>query len=358
MINHSRFTIQLLEKIGSPLTAAIDYVLLGGDDKEVEAAQIMAQLLGQATQMSTALYNILEIKEEEDQVDSTRLALAALVSPLIAESYKHRKKVPSAEDTSRLGKSLEALISFGESFSPAAECQSRLQTIDHDTVFFDKEQPSFMILQAMVPVINAVEEFSFGQSKIKLVQNIATKLESTSSEVSKKLAGKNGSTDKLKELIVFKVLAELYTSCHLAETQRASSATDVALSLDPVWESFATKVSMIEAFMGFEEMSESTQAVPSSKEVIPEKEQVKEVPSSSSSSGPMGFFTKDSDKDPDSTEDAPTPQLEKSVEKQDKTATPAPVEKAENKTEGKHRQGQWGFSSRELKKKKRLKPNN
>lgn len=298
MTQDPQFTVQLLEKIGGPLVAAINNLLPEGENTEIEAAKIMAQLLGQTTQVSTALYNMLEIKEDDKQADSTRLALAAMVSPLIAESYSHRKQLPTEDSINRIIKSLEALVSFGENFSPAADRQSRLQTIGQDVVLFDKEQASLIMLQAMVPVINAVEEFSFGQGKVKLLQDIVARLEGSSAQISQKI----GEGDKLKELIVFKTLAAFYASCHLAETQRASSANDIELSLDSVWEAFESKVAMIEALMGNDAGGQETvsdsKTPKSAQESTPaesvEKEQPKnEAAPAAGAGGPMGFFKKD-----------------------------------------------------------------
>ncbi len=300
MVTNSKFTVQLLEKIGSPLTAAINHVAGEKEELEIEAAKTMAQLLGVATQMSTTLYNSLDIKEEENQFDSTRVALAALVTPLIADFYIQTKQIPAEEDIKRIGQSLEAVISFGENFSPASDHQSRLQTIDHDGVFFDKDQPILVVLQAMVPVINAVEEFSFGQGKKKLVQDITVRLETRAADIAKEV----GASDKLKELIIFKALAALYSSCHREETRRASSEDEAKrgeLSLEPIWEAFETKVAMIEAIIGTGTEDTNQQQAPKVEaEKVVETPQADDTPpqqspASGSTSGPMGFFKKPTD---------------------------------------------------------------
>lgn len=317
MVQSSKFTVQLLEKIGSPFTAAINCHAVDSVESETQSAQIMAQLLGVATQMSTTLYNALNIKEEEIQFDSTRLALAALAAPLIADFYRQHKQIPTEEDIKRIGQSLEAVVSFGENFSPATDHQSRLQTIEHEGVFFDKEQPILLVLQAMVPVINAVEEFSFGQSQKKLVQDITARLEARAADIAKEV----GEPDKLRELIVFKALAALYASCHREGTKRASSgdeATRGELSIDPIWESFETKVAMIEAVMGVKTQSstwvDAPQADGSQQEAAPQ-----ETPASGG--GPMGFFKK-----PETAAEAPaeTP-VEPPVEAKETPPPPAAV---------------------------------
>ena len=313
MTNNPTFSVQLLEKIGAPLLASIEKRVMGDEE---QTATIMAQLLALSVQMSTSLYNALDIKEAEDQMDSTRLALAALSAPLVAQSFERQGQAPSEENIKRMCEALEAVLTFGENFTPASNQKSRLHTVSHDEILFDDNQPMLMTIQAMVPVINAVEEFSFGQGRRKLVQDVAMKLQSFTDEVVKKTGG----GDKVQELVIFKALASLYASCHRAETARVSSdnTTDRDnVSLDPVWENFETKISMVEALMGFESdavaASQDTQAPAVEAAVTvtqeaPVQQAEAEKPAASNGGGPMGFFKKpDADAPPIS---APAPVTE------------------------------------------------
>lgn len=323
MSQDSKLSVQLLDKIGAPLMVAINQVDGVEEKSDAEIAQILAQLLAQAVQMSTTLYNTLEIKEAEDQADTTRLALTALAAPFVAEFYIKRRQVPAEDNLKRMGKSFEAVIAFADNFSPASDYKSRLQTIDHDSVLFDKSQPILVTLQAMVPVINAVEEFSFGQSRRKLVQTISARLEKTASEV----ASKSSASDKLQELIIFKALAEIYTSCHRQETKRVSTGDSrEELSLDPVWEKFDIKVAMMEALLGFDVATTNAggQKAPNA----PAQEEKNEQPAAPSNAppatqegtaGPMGFFKKpDGNANVETTEAAP-------AEGQPVATTPTPA---------------------------------
>ena len=310
MMSDSKFAIQLLEKIGAPLLGAINQVSADDEAVQEQAAQVMAKLLGQSVQMGTMLYNAVEIKESEEQADSTRLALAGLCAPLMAEFYTKNRAEPSDDDIKRMSQSLEAILSFGENFSPAAQGQSRLQTIDEDVVLFDKNQPILMTIQAMVPVINAVEEFPFGQQPRKLIQEITAKLEARAAEMAVPQGG-----DKVTELVVFKALAALYAQCYKDEVVRVSSAGDGArgeLSVDPIWASFETKISMVEVLMGVDSAPASADIAPapstppaSSAPAVQEVAPVASAPVESNSTsaapvaaaaagtaGPMGFFKK------------------------------------------------------------------
>ena len=252
MVQNSKFTIQLLEKIGAPLAVAIESVPLGGDDQDVQSAKIMAQMLGQAVQISISLNASFNVVEEEAQADSTRLALAALAAPLLADFYKQKEQVPEDQDIKRIIKSLESVVAFADNFSAAEEGKSRLTTIDHDAPLFDKTQSSLVVIQMMTPVLNAVADFSFGQSEPKLMQEIMARLEKEATDIAKD-AGLN---DKLSELMVLKALAAIYAECHVSETQKLSNASPESedaraeLSLNPVWEAFGTRAAMVEAVMG------------------------------------------------------------------------------------------------------------
>ena len=332
MIKNSKISVQLLEKVGAPLMAAINSVSLEDETVQAESAQVIAKLLGQSVQMGTMLYSSLQIEEDVDQADSTRLALTGLATPLIADFYKQKKQPPSDDDIKRMVQSLEGILSFGENFSPAAEAQSRLQTIEHDSVLFDKSQPTLVMLQAMAPVITAVEEFSFGQAQKKLIQDIAAKLEVRATQI----ASAQGLTDKLQELVIFKSLATLYAACYKNEVVRVSSGGDEArgeLSVDPIWKSFEVSASMVEALMGFEagEVAVQSDVQPVPQEAPPVPAPVTEaapvappntpatppVEKAAAAGGPMGFFTKPKE----GGEAAPAPA-------QAEATAPAPVSEA------------------------------
>ena len=298
MVENPKFAIKILEKIGAPLAAAIEAVPLKGEDTEVEAAKIMAQMMGQAVQISIALNASLNITEsDEGQADSTRLALAALAAPLLADFYRQNERVPEDQDIKRIIKAQEAVLAFAENFSAASEEKSRLTTIDHDAPFFDETQVSLAVLQALTPVIGAIAEFPFGQSETKLLQDVADRLKTDAADIAK-----NG---KLGEVMAVKALAQLYADCHRAETQRLASASDEnrgELSLDPVWEAYRIRVAMIDAVMGTETGATGTQdtsapspaaekppIAPPPQESAPAQEQAPAA-APPASGNPMGFF--------------------------------------------------------------------
>lgn len=320
MTQNPSFAVQLLEKIGTPLAGAIEAVPLQGENQEVEAAKLMAQMLGQAVQVSISLNTTLDLKEDEQQADSTRVALAALVAPLIADFYKKNARVPEEQDLKRITKSLEAVLVFSENFTPASDEASRLSTINHAVPLFDSTQVMLVTLQALTPVISAIAEFPFGLSETKFIQDVSDRLEKDAANIA-------GSDGKFGELLVFKALAKLYAECHLAETERLLGIDDgerAELSTDPIWERYETKLAMVKALTGsgsdsaavssqgaaplpVADVSEDVPVPPSEPpavepppvEAAPIPEAPAEAPPSAaepaaapSSGGPMGFFAK------------------------------------------------------------------
>ena len=368
--SNAQYLTQLLDKIGAPLLSVIENVASEavGEEAQIAQAQIMAQLLGQSVAMSTMLYNALDLKQNEQEADETRLALASLVSPFIAEFYLKRKKVPKEDNLKRMIKSLEAVLLFGENFKPASAHKSRLKTLDQTGILFDESQPVLVMLQAMVPVVNAVEEFSFGKSRRKTVQEISSRLEAKSAE----LAQTQKENDKLTQLLIFKSLAAIYADCHRVETRLVLSNKDSArdnLSVEPIWERFNIKMQMLEALMGVDASGQEQQTAasenvapsevmqkepvepspveqPSTAPVMPPQEQAQAQ--TAVGAGPMGFFKKE---DTPPTSGAAVPPVETSaqpasppaVAEQEAPATTAPPPLAPEDAQGASAAGPMGF---------------
>ncbi|MEM8833695.1 MAG: hypothetical protein AAGB32_04050 [Pseudomonadota bacterium] len=369
MVQKSLFAVRLLDKIGAPLVSAIESA---PPEKETDAAEMMAKMLGQAVKMSIGLAGALNIEETEEQADSTRLSIAALSTPLLADFYRQHKRVPEEADITRMTKSLEAVIAFADKFTPAAEGQSRLTTIDQDMAFFDETQAVLTSLQALTPVILAVNEFSFGQSEAKLLQEVADRLEKDAVALS------GAEKNKMGQIIVLKALASVYADCHRAEVQRMSAQDDESRqtpTLDPIWKNYDRQVKMMEALTGAER-DESAGSSKSSAPQAPQKpaepvvdapkesakpaeapppapEKPAEAPASGGGS-PMGFFSKGGDAESAQPADkpaeasTPAPEAPKETNAPETPATPPaetsePAQPTETKTDSDATANPMGF---------------
>ena len=259
MTQQSALLIKTLEKIGAPLAAAVEEVSqrARGDmepaAREVEDAKIIAQLLGQTVQISLSLGGSLIQASDEAEADALRLAVAAMIAPIIAHHYRQNGIAPDDNALSRITKSLEATLAFAENFNPASDQGSRLSILGEDVLVFDTAQVDITVLDALVPVVNAIGEFSFGLSETKLLQDVSEKIKD-------KAVAFNGEGDKLAELTIIKSLAKIYADCHLAEVRKLSNSKNEAgaeLSIDPVWTAFDTRLAMVNILLGLAPVAET-----------------------------------------------------------------------------------------------------
>lgn len=259
MAKRSAFLVQILDKIGAPLLAAIESSgASSAGDKGVQDAQTLAALLSRAVEMSVNMSQNMDLKGSEEDADSVRLALAALAGPLIADVYKVTHKIPDDNDLKRMNKTLEAVLTFSDNFAPSATHISRLKSLDDTPVHADEDQNTIYVLQALLPVLAAIAEFPFGQQETALVQDISKRLQDHAHDLRQRMLT-DGQEDESRaryvELMILKALAQVYAESHIAQTkkllqQQESGSEGPDITMDNVWQSFELKLSMLEALVG------------------------------------------------------------------------------------------------------------
>ncbi len=254
------FLLQILDKIGVPLASAVEDV--AGRNKsvqlsDVDEAKIMAQLIGQTIQIILPLSGSIIQGTNEQEADAVRLALSGIAAPLVAGIYRTQGRAPNENDIRRIVKAMEATLAFSDNFNPAIGQDSRLKMLGEDSFVLDTAQVDISTLNTLVPVMNAIGEFSFGQSETKLLQDVSNKLIEKAASISQ-------SVDKLAELSVLKTLASLYAQCHRTETVRLSSGGDDnrgELSIGSVWQAFDKRLAMVGTILGMPPMPQSSGSV-------------------------------------------------------------------------------------------------
>jgi hypothetical protein len=243
MTSRTDFLVQLLQKLGAPLMEAVNT----HSQEEGRDAASMAALLSESVKIAISLSQAMNLKTEDGDADAIRVALASLAGRLIADSHKQSGRLPSENDGRRISKALESVIVFADNFAPAAEHAKRLQTLDNTPPFFDPVQTNIYAIHALLPVISAVSEFSFGQSETRLIQDISDRLGAKAKQMQNAMSdGGNPMT----ELIVLQALAQVYAGAHRAETKKLREAGDTGTtSTDPVWASFDRQVAMLEVLI-------------------------------------------------------------------------------------------------------------
>ncbi len=176
------FLIQVLEKIGTPLTAAVTASALNGKLTETarQDAQRVAELLNRSVQLGLSLAESMNVNDAA-QADGVHLSLAAFSGPLIASLYQATGRVPGDQDIRRMSTALQSVLTFADTFTPAADNSLRLENMDAGDQPADEALIHVQMLQAFAPVLQVVGDYAFGKPENKLVQDIAAAKERTES---------------------------------------------------------------------------------------------------------------------------------------------------------------------------------
>lgn len=250
----AQYLIQILDKIGAPLMEAVTAARKPDSDDDVQGdAQIIASLLGKVVESSIAMNSALDLNTQDAQDDSLRVAMAALSGPLVAGQYKQNGKIPSEGDLKRIQTALQAVLTFGDNFTPSPEHAARLEKLPASGAPVDAHQINLQYVHAFIPVVNAVGAFSFGLPEQKLVMDISDRLVKRAVEMREALLPALSDDDqKLAELGILRALSVLYAAGHEGETKRLGALGDAApegSSMDPVWQGFDTRAAMLESLV-------------------------------------------------------------------------------------------------------------
>lgn len=245
----TQFLIQILDKIGGPLTAA---VAAGPHiESESDSAQRVAELLNRSVQLGLSVAQQMNVRDA-GQADGVHLSLAAFSGPLMAGQYIVSGKVPSESDIKKLTTSLQAVLTFADNFTPAIDSTQRLQKSDAVSHLNDDALIYAQTLNAFAPVIQVVSEYAFGKPEGKLILDIASRLMDQVTPLREHLFGPDLS-DELRhqaDIILMKTLCGLYAAIHGGETRRLMALPDqarssITVSMDPVWEGFDRQLAMV-----------------------------------------------------------------------------------------------------------------
>lgn len=243
MDSRTQFILQLLQKLGAPLMGAVNAHSQGQE----QDAQTLAALLSESVKISISLSQAMNLKADDGDSDAIRVSLATLAAGLIADSYTQHGRIPGEQESRRISKALESVIVFADNFAPAAEHAKRLQTLDDAPPFIDPVQTNVYAMNALIPAIIVISEFSFGQPAPRLIQDVSERLGAKAKE----LVGALGAgASAMGEMVVLQALGKIYASAHRMETERLKGTDGTnAATIDGVWKSFDTQVSMVDVLL-------------------------------------------------------------------------------------------------------------
>ncbi len=253
MDSRSQILLQILDKLGVPLMKAAyaqTTAQAGPDDAGQKEAQAVAALLSETVKISIGLSQAMNLKPEDGNPDSIRIALAALAANLIADISQKTGRLPGEQESRRITKVMESVLAFSDHFAPAAEHASRLRSLGNGPVFFDPAQAALCAMNGLVPVISAVAAFPFGQSETKLIQDIAARLSAKAEDMRGTLLNEmaDEAAEKFSALVILQALGQIYAAIHREETSKLLNqpqADQGQGSLEPVWAEFEKQAAML-----------------------------------------------------------------------------------------------------------------
>ncbi|MAS88103.1 MAG: hypothetical protein CMH30_09045 [Micavibrio sp.] len=319
MDSKTLYNIKVFEKLAAPLMNA---VLRGSYQKKgaVEADDVaqISSLLRTSIKMSKALSDSFQPSNNDD-ADALRLAVACLVSPIIAEHFAKTGKDLSDEDIGQFSDVFDGILDFTDKFAEAKDAANRRLRLANpdpisvsDRLVFDEDQMTIQAMQALLPVVIRVAEYSFGHDHKELLAEITTKLQSRAKIVARALFGRADdiSDQKLSELGVLRSLTHIYASCHMAEKRRYEEMDEKLreksmnktgeLSLDTLWHMFEMRSGLMVALTKNLMVTPEDESASSSEKAAP-KEALKATKASSNKvqeseapalGNPMSFFSK------------------------------------------------------------------
>ncbi len=261
MDTKSTFLLQVLEKLAAPMVAAISEVsvrqALIPDPAQPGAmrpeAEQVATLLTKSTQMSIGLSGLMDIKPTESDADSIRLALTSLASPLMSNIYRLAGRSPSDAEIQRINDAMSAVVSYADNYGSAADSAVRMAQIDADFFPSDEAQVAILYMSALLPVVNSIMAYSFGQPEKKLVQDVTERLVRESKFLRAKMFPEipEGPLAAKADLALLRMAALIYSQCHFAEMAKLMATEDqvrqgMAPTMTALWQSFILRMQMLE----------------------------------------------------------------------------------------------------------------
>lgn len=264
MDQRSSFLIQTLEKLAAPLVAAISEVTVRQMMTQDQAgnttssaslkneAQQLASLLTSTTQLSISLSDLMDLQNMGDKADAVRVGLAGVASPLIANFYRLAGRYPTESEIERLKSAMSTVVTYADNFEAAGEAQARLATFDQDFRPMDQDQQLLQYMFVLLPAVNSILAYPFGQPEKKLVQEVCDRLIKSVKAMQEKLFNTQDDVTKAKsEMALLRIAALIYSQCHFAEMAKLMASEDqnrqgMAPPMDNLWSAFEQRLSMLE----------------------------------------------------------------------------------------------------------------
>lgn len=261
MDSRSTFLLQVLEKLASPLVASISEVavrqMMMPDPTQQGAmrpeAEQVASLLIKSTQLSIGLSDLIDMKLPDNEADSLRLALTSLASPLVANIYRLSGRTPTDQEVERVMSAMNAVYTYSENFTPAADASVRMATIEQDYFPADPAQVTLQYMSAILPAVNSIMAYSFGLPEKRLVQEVTERLLQEAKELRVRMFPDIKDPQKIAkaDLAVLRMATLIYSQCHFGEMAKLMATEEqarqgLAPAMTTLWQAFSLRMQMLE----------------------------------------------------------------------------------------------------------------
>jgi hypothetical protein len=197
----------------------------------------------------------------DDQVDAwVRWALVGAAAQVVGASFKTSGRLMTEEEADNI-----AAIAIGLQDKFKAQIPQGQETVANTVATFRAK-----MLEAMVPVVSAVAQYSFGRSEHALLAEVAERLIKTSDQVTRALAPTGASPEEWRLLCwnVLKASGQIYAESHFAEADRLlymdpdERAAYFAqhgqiVPMQQVWQAFNQRMAMLATLATYLEVPES-----------------------------------------------------------------------------------------------------
>lgn len=290
------YLMNVYEKLGTPLlSAAVEAIerdaLMARQQgqmppalSDTAEAERIAVLLKSSAELGFALSRQVDVRMLDPAgADGVRLTLASIAAPLIANLYRVNGRTPTTPEIDRMVAAMQAVTVFADNYNAAADASARMQTVEYDFAPADAAQMQLTLLNALMPAVNAVCTFSFGQAEKDLLQQVITRLTATAQTIRTDLFAGLSERDTLRaEISIMRAAANVYSQAHFTEMSKLMFLDDTQRDtvnlndrLNELWRVVDIRLSMVrvlaEQLVGMKSTPVSTaagsgSAVPSSQQ--------------------------------------------------------------------------------------------
>lgn len=249
--NQVRARLLAFQKIGAPLLAAVSdwrFAADGANNRTAEGdAALFAQLVESTVAISRKAAEKMGAKNRSED-DWIRWGLASAAADIVTAHYRATGRPMAALAADKLIEAIDKVT------DPVNNPLKTVPKLEQDVVTALR----LKMFDALAPVVGAVARFSFGYDEHALILDVAGKLHKTAAEIAAALSPDNCPEAEWATLYegLLAAAAELYADCHYAEMDRLLDMSPDeraayvrehgnAVPIEPVWQAFELRVSML-----------------------------------------------------------------------------------------------------------------